>query len=87
MSTTATRLNTDPYSDDYCTGANKLRILNDGANELPWQLDGVIYDEQGYIRLCTDAVMNFTTHAEAIAAIPTFLMDLEWFGIEPAPTT
>lgn len=73
----------DAASGDYAAKIDKLRIIRepDFGDCLPWQLDGVVFSPDG-ITNYTAAVLNFQTHAEAVAAVPEFLGMLVRDGVD-----
>jgi bifunctional pyridoxal-dependent enzyme with beta-cystathionase and maltose regulon repressor activities len=56
-------------NDSYTSEPRKLRIVKDGDNDYPWQLDA--YDDA--TGAYTEEVHNFATFEEAVAFIPEFI--------------
>ena len=74
-----------PDADDcYAARVDALRIVHDGTDELPWQLDGVTYGVDGVDGI-SQAVWNFDSHADAVAAMPDFVEHLRCRGVDTPP--
>lgn len=68
---------------DYANRIDKLRIVREPefGDDMPWQLDGVVYGPDGVTNY-TAAVLNFDSHADAVAAVPGFLAMLLRNGVD-----
>lgn len=84
----------DADDDGYTVEPTHLRIVRQGDDEYPWQLDAAddgLDGQRGFgqgTRLdvrYTEECVSFATFADAVAAIPTFLADLRDGGVTFRP--